>query len=81
MIEVYGHQLEPTEPPEENMIVTDVIILARAVVHEENGRISDTLMTTSTKTTTGMIQSGMLSLAQYLLECEQDYDEEDGNDG
>ena len=66
-IEIYGHDIELTDP--EGEIVTDVIVLARSVRNTDDGRIEDSLLASTTWTTTGMIQRGMLGDAKDALEA------------
>lgn len=62
---IYGHEIELTDPDGEG-IVTDVLIIARTVQHEPDGRLSDSLSIDATEQTTGMVQHCMVSIAKLL---------------
>ena len=64
---IYGHEVELTMP-DANEVVTDVIVLARAVWYADDGHAQDSLLMTSTRTTTGMVASGMLAFALDMPE-------------
>lgn len=61
-VQVHGHtiELEPLNPGE---IVTDVIVLCRAVATLDNGALHDKLTIDGTEQTTGIIQRGMFQVA------------------
>ena len=62
MVNIYGHEVELTEPDGDE-VVTDVIVLARAVRYDDDGHAQDSLLMTSTRTTTSMVASGMFTFA------------------
>lgn len=62
---LYGHDLSLFDP-DEGGLVTDVIVLARAVHYDDDGRAADSMILSSTRNTGGIIQAGMLSAALDL---------------
>ena len=61
-IEIDGHKIELDETPE-GMIVTDVMIIRRAIEVSETGHISDTVLIDRTPQTSWILQTGMLAAA------------------
>ena len=70
-MKIYGHDINLTEA-EEGEIITDVMVLARAVRHTDEGGLEDFILSSSTRTTTGMIQSGMLTFAMDSMMSSED---------
>ncbi len=62
---LYGHDLDLFDP-DEGGLVTDVIVLARVVRYNDDGRAMDAMILSSTRNTGGIIQGGMLSTALDL---------------
>lgn len=67
MVNIYGHEVELTEVSDDDGVVTDVIVLARAVRFGDNGRAEDALFISGTPSTTYMLQLGMLHAALESL--------------
>jgi hypothetical protein len=61
---LYGHEIEI--PEVEGGIITDVMILARAVNYSDEGRAQDEILIAASPGITGMIQDGMLRQASVL---------------
>ena len=63
-VKIYGHEieLEPADGP-----VTDIVILSRQVAYEPDGAMSDAVLISTTKTSTYMIQRGMIEAARDVL--------------
>ena len=62
---LYGHDLDLFDP-DEGGLVTDVIVLARVVRYDDDGRAEDSMLLSSTRNTGGIIQAGMLSAAHSM---------------
>lgn len=62
---IYGHDIELIDT--EGEIVTDVIVLARTVRHDDDGCLQDSLIVSTTRTTTYMLQAGMIQCAAEAI--------------
>lgn len=57
---IYGNQID-LEQPDDNEIIVDVVVIARSLRHGKDGRLEDSVLVSSTDSTTGIIFDGMLS--------------------
>lgn len=59
-------QTIPLTPIGDGEVVTDVIVIVRAVEFDEDGRAHDSLYVDRTRSTTELIQTGMLATAHEI---------------
>lgn len=64
MTTIYGHDVDLVELDADDGVVLDVIVLARVVRYNNEGHGEDILYTSTTPTTTGMVQRGMIEAAR-----------------
>ena len=62
---VHGQALELT-PIDDGEVVTDVIVIVRAIEFDEDGRAHDSIYVDGTRSTTELIQTGMLAAAHEI---------------
>ena len=74
---IYGHEVELTALADDDGVVTDVLVLARTVRFSDDGRAEDALFTSVTRSSTYMLQMGMLHAAQGCLGMAYDDDEDE----
>jgi hypothetical protein len=65
VLSILGLTLE-VEDPDPDEILTDVVVLMRTVRTAEDGRLYDAVTIGCTPTTTGMVQRGMLEVANQI---------------
>lgn len=64
-VSINGNDVELPDP-EEGSIVTDVVILRRAVVHRDGGQLADSIFIDNSLHTTSIVQIGMLEAARKI---------------
>lgn len=58
--ELYGHAIDLTTADDvEDGVVTDVLVVARAVRYNDEGRAEDALLISATDSTSSIVQQGM----------------------
>lgn len=72
---IYGHEVELTALAVDDGMVTDVMVLARTVRFSDQGRAEDALFISGTRSSTYMLQLGMLHSA--LESLGMDFEDED----
>ncbi|MEV8149933.1 hypothetical protein AB0O52_17530 [Arthrobacter sp. NPDC080073] len=65
-ITIDGNDVELAEP-DDGDIITDVVILRRAVTHGDNGKLADSLYIDNTPQTTSIVQRGMIAAAKEAI--------------
>lgn len=63
---INGCEIE-IDAPDDGGLVTDVVVLTRVVRHSDDGRLADSILINSTTQTTGIIQAGMLAVADGIV--------------
>ena len=76
MSNIYGHDVDLTALADDDGMVTDVLVLARTVRFSDQGRAEDALFISGTRSTTYMLQLGMLHAALESLGMEDLEDDE-----
>ncbi|MDQ5862765.1 MAG: hypothetical protein M3536_10940 [Actinomycetota bacterium] len=62
-LSINGNDVE-VEDPDESAIITDVVILRRAVIHGDDGKLLDSLWIDVSHQTTRIVQIGMIEAAR-----------------
>jgi len=65
-ITIDGNDVE-LEEPFDGDIITDVVILRRAVSHQDDGKLADSLYIDNTPQTTSIVQRGMIEAAKSAI--------------
>ena len=73
---LYGHDVDLTALADDDGMVTDVLVLARTVRFSDQGRAEDALFISGTRSSTYMLQLGMLHAALESLGMEDLEDDE-----
>ena len=73
---IYGHDIDLTALADDDGMVTDVLVLARTVRFSDQGRAEDALFISGTRSTTYMLQLGILHAALESLGMEDLEDDE-----
>ena len=73
---LYGHDIDLTALADDDGMVTDVLVLARTVRFSDQGRAEDALFISGTRSTTYMVQLGILHAALESLGMEDLEDDE-----
>ena len=73
---IYGHDVDLTALADDDGMVTDVLVLARTVRFSDQGRAEDALFISGTRSTTYMVQLGILHAALESLGMEDLEDDE-----
>lgn len=60
-ITIYGHEIE-LELPDSH--ITDVIILAREIIYNDDGTMADAILMSSTPNSTYIMQRGLIETAR-----------------
>ena len=76
MSNIYGHDIDLTALADDDGMVTDVLVLARTVRFSDQGRAEDALFISGTRSSTYMLQLGMLHAALESLGMEDLEDDE-----
>lgn len=74
-IEMYGHTIDLTPIDEGNEgVVTDVLVVARAVRYNDDGKPEEALLVSATDTTTPILQQGMANDLMLAISLNRSYD-------
>lgn len=73
---VHGQTI-PLTPIDDGGVVTDVIVIVRAVEFDDDGRAHDSIYVDATRSTTEVLHTGMLAAAHQIAAADWELAEED----
>ena len=68
-INIYGHEIELAG---QESHITDVVILAREIIYNDDGTMADALLTRATPNTTWITQLGIIEAARQVMSENQE---------
>ena len=72
-VDLYGHTVDLQE--QGDGYVTDVMVLARVIRHDEDGDTYDSILVSATPQSTGIVQIGMTHVLTRILDSPFAFDE------